>query len=492
MAFSPRGKRSSGENEGRTPARPGTVWPTEMASVVDHRGCRYGDLFAFSGDSVIGAALEYYGEWSEQEIDVLSQYIRPGTVALDIGANIGTHSLAFAKRHPDALIWGFEPRPLVNALAWTNCARNGAGNVVIIQAACGEAPGEIVLAPPLASETNVGSFSLIDLLSTARDGVMRENPSGSVAPPFVRVPVVALDLLECPCRISLVKIDVEGAEPAVVAGAKRMLARDNPVVFFETLDTSNLAASVGLLLRLEYRLYWLETHQFNRSNFKNQKENRWSRTEIGILALPPSVTKDPALPRLVELPDTLPYAQNAREGASVVGFLNQPAGGAESPPSQELGYAAAPSLPMSGTLRFHLGSTDLLYLISGFSDPEELGVWTDSEHARISLPLLATPRKFFRARLRFMPFTCEMPPKQLAFVISIGPYRECVSFPASWPMVSKDYCVNLGPDDLESFDFYIVDLNFEFNELESPKDMGLNNDPRKLGIMLLELEYEYG
>lgn len=47
----------------------------KSALIHDVANCRYGDMFVFSSDSVITRSLEYYGEWSEHEISVLSGYI---------------------------------------------------------------------------------------------------------------------------------------------------------------------------------------------------------------------------------------------------------------------------------------------------------------------------------------------------------------------------------------------------------------------------------
>ena len=74
---------------------------------------RYGEMWYFARDEVIGRSLEQYGEWAEHEISLLSGYIVPETLVIDIGANIGTHTLAFARRHPSAAVIGFEAQPVM-------------------------------------------------------------------------------------------------------------------------------------------------------------------------------------------------------------------------------------------------------------------------------------------------------------------------------------------------------------------------------------------
>ena len=57
---------------------------------------KHGVFMYNRNDLFIGRSLDLYGEWCEYEILLLRNYIRESDVVLDIGANIGTHSVAFA------------------------------------------------------------------------------------------------------------------------------------------------------------------------------------------------------------------------------------------------------------------------------------------------------------------------------------------------------------------------------------------------------------
>lgn len=330
----------------------------KLAGVVEIAKCRYGPMLAFAEDTVITRSLQTYGEWSEHEISILSHYIRDDTLVLDVGANIGTHALAFAKRKPRATIWGFEPQPLVHSLAWTNCARNGAQNVAILQMACSDAPGDIVLGPPLVSNENVGAFSLVGRVKPHAFGGSKpgSRASGLVGglgrswtrllrasglggrvdtppaptPPFMHVPVLPLDSLCFPLPVSLLKVDVEGMETAVLAGARELLARDRPAVFFETLSTDGLAGIADMLRGLGYRLFWMETHQFNRANFRKCEENLWWRTEMGVLGVGEAGQAQTGWPELDRVPAKISRHENARAGTDVIGnhYTDERAGSA--------------------------------------------------------------------------------------------------------------------------------------------------------------------
>ena len=72
---------------------------------------RYSPVFYFyRGDNIIGASLAYYGEYTELELALLRNFINPTTVVYDIGANIGVHTVGFAKTAK--YVYAFEPNKL--------------------------------------------------------------------------------------------------------------------------------------------------------------------------------------------------------------------------------------------------------------------------------------------------------------------------------------------------------------------------------------------
>jgi len=58
---------------------------------------RHGLICHYSSDEVIGESLKRYGEWAEQELYLLSTFIPRGGWVVDVGANVGTHALAFSR-----------------------------------------------------------------------------------------------------------------------------------------------------------------------------------------------------------------------------------------------------------------------------------------------------------------------------------------------------------------------------------------------------------
>jgi len=134
--------------------------------------------------------------------------VSPAPRILDCGANIGVASLFFRKRYPKARITAFEADPSLFALLDANLGANGAQDVERKHLAVWTAAGTLTF-------RSEGSDSgMIASLPGAVDG-------RSVVVPSVRL----RDVLEAEPAIDLLKLDIEGAEDAVLADCEPSLGR---------------------------------------------------------------------------------------------------------------------------------------------------------------------------------------------------------------------------------------------------------------------------
>lgn len=166
--------------------------------------------------------------------DVLLGWVRahPGTV-LDVGANTGLYSLLMASV-PDVTVHAFEAFPPVAAMLRRNLAQNRLpGQVLLTEAAVSDGVGTIDLHVPLPTEGAVETSCSVD--------ASFKGESGEV----LTVPTTTLDAWwdeHGRPAVTTVKVDVEGAEQRVLAGARQLLARARPVVFYEVLPAADLPA----------------------------------------------------------------------------------------------------------------------------------------------------------------------------------------------------------------------------------------------------------
>jgi FkbM family methyltransferase len=250
--------------------KPGQDAPIEQAET------RFGRMVFLRTDSILGRSLRQYGEWAQAEIDLLCDLLPADGVALDVGAYIGTHTLALARRAgAGGRVVAFEPHPAFFALLERNVTDNGLTNVSLCNFGLSDRSGVMTTSPvDPGLEGNFGGTRL-DAATTAGAGA-----------PTVRVRT--LDELAL-ARCDLIKMDVEGMEALVLAGAGRTIERHRPIVYAECNSVHAGWAVIERMLRSECDAYAFVPPAFNPDNFRGSRENFLEDArEVGLLFVPPS------------------------------------------------------------------------------------------------------------------------------------------------------------------------------------------------------------
>jgi FkbM family methyltransferase len=146
---------------------------------------------------------------SNAPVAVLGKRLPTGAAYLDVGANVGLTAIPLAAQRPDLQITAFEPVPSNAELLRRNIHINGIKNVEVIEVAVGNKKGTLYI-------DDKGPWS-----TASATGV-----SG------VAVATMRLDDLVHE-RVAFLKIDVEGHEPNVFDGARRILQNCAPLMFVE-------------------------------------------------------------------------------------------------------------------------------------------------------------------------------------------------------------------------------------------------------------------
>jgi len=162
-----------------------------------------GTLWFDGADEHLTPWIRSQGVWEADVMKLLARWLKPGSLFVDVGANVGFHAV-FAARL-GARVVAVEPVPWTLELLRANVWRHGA-DVEVVEAAASDRSGAVRIAhdPEHRSGAAIGA-----------DGVeVRAAPLGEL------VRDGAVDVL---------KVDVEGAEPLVLRGASAILAR-SPVL----------------------------------------------------------------------------------------------------------------------------------------------------------------------------------------------------------------------------------------------------------------------
>lgn len=174
------------------------------------------------------------GTYEPEQTRLFEAHVAPGATVLDVGAHVGYYTLLSAVlTGPTGRVLAFEPNPANAAFLRRHVAINGLDNVRVEQAAVSDAEG--------TARFDFGSGS----------GTGRLADSGAIEVRTVTVDGVCAEHGLVPAAL---KIDVEGAEAAVLRGAAATLERARPVVFLSTHGPDAHRKSLDLL---RGHGYWL-------------------------------------------------------------------------------------------------------------------------------------------------------------------------------------------------------------------------------------------
>jgi FkbM family methyltransferase len=177
-------------------------------------------------------AIYFLGVHEPEITALFRRVLPPRATVFDVGANAGYFSVLACELGASS-VHSFEPNPRIRALL-AQTAQLGSGAIAVVPAACGEHEGSASL--QLSDPANTGMSTLTANASTG-----------------IAVELVTLDgyAHRTGALPDLIKIDVEGHEREVLAGASRVLQEARPVVIAETGSSDTLE----LMATHEYRAH---------------------------------------------------------------------------------------------------------------------------------------------------------------------------------------------------------------------------------------------
>jgi FkbM family methyltransferase len=217
---------------------------------------RHGPLVYNRHDVYIGKSLAELGEFSENEIELFRQCVRPGATVVEAGANMGVHTVALARLVGESgMVHAIEPQRIVFQTLCANVALNSLTNVRCHHAAVGDKVGSILV--PLLDFNQPNNFGGLAL------GGYEEGE---------RVPLITIDSLRL-ARCDFLKIDVEGMELAALRGAEETIRRFRPLIYTENDRQDKSSVLIEALFALGYRLYWHVPRYYSPANYYGNPQN---------------------------------------------------------------------------------------------------------------------------------------------------------------------------------------------------------------------------
>ncbi|WP_394270773.1 FkbM family methyltransferase [Qipengyuania sp.] len=204
-----------------------------------------GKRMAVYANDYIGHQINLFGIYEKEELEALARFLQPvaaelkTSTCLDIGANIGNHSVFFAGLF--GRVHSFEPNPSNFRLLQFNAGYHD--NIVPHDLALGEESGGFYM------REYVDNFGRSEIVDDPAEG-------------DVLIAVKTLDQFDLgEERVAFIKIDVEGMEPKVLRGAEQTIARHQPIIAMEQHRDDfrgGGSASVAWLTERGYRFCWYE------------------------------------------------------------------------------------------------------------------------------------------------------------------------------------------------------------------------------------------
>jgi FkbM family methyltransferase len=270
--------------------------------------CRYGTFILLYGD-LISNCVNMYGEWSETEVELFKAILPPDGNVIEVGANIGMHAIPLSRICHAGQVFCYEPQGPIFHILCGNIALNGRLNIVARHMAVGGEVGRIKIATSnYDTAWNYGSFSVASGFNN-----IGEYPAETGTD---MVEMIALDsdpALQNLSRVDMLKIDAEGFEPNVLAGAKDLIRRYQPYVFSEANNQAATEKVIAEMAAHDYVGYWFASLWFRPANY-NACTLSINSYDINIIFAP----RGRKFPGCAHLKQAVSFTDIAQEGIPVI------------------------------------------------------------------------------------------------------------------------------------------------------------------------------
>jgi hypothetical protein len=196
----------------------------------------YGPMIVNRYDQVIGANISQHGYWSNNDINLIKSLIQfrlnntEKILFYDVGANIGTHSLALAKIFQDKIaIRSFEAQRLIFYMLCGTIALNGLNNIKLENIAVSDIDRSFVdiHLPDYTKINNFGGFELAPAEQSDNHDMVKSAHES--------IETRTLDSYDE--TVDFIKMDIEGMEDKALRGAVNLIDKSRPICFIEILKT---------------------------------------------------------------------------------------------------------------------------------------------------------------------------------------------------------------------------------------------------------------
>jgi FkbM family methyltransferase len=215
----------------------------------------FGKIVININDQFIGKSFLNQKYWGLKDIEIISKIIeykckkKNKIVFYDVGANIGTHSIALSNIFKNKIvIRAFEAQSNIYEMFNQSIRINNLNNIELYHNAVSDKNNEIIKIdlPDYSKHNNFGGLELFKPFQNSDNVQMQK--SGI----FEDVKTIKLDIFNE--EVDFIKIDVEGMENLVLKGSKNLIVNHRPFIFME-LFKSKLEDVTEFFKDKDYNIY---------------------------------------------------------------------------------------------------------------------------------------------------------------------------------------------------------------------------------------------
>ena len=234
-----------------------------MSNIIKQK-FKHGTFSYYSNDQYIGKSLSEYGEWSEAEVGLLKQLLADSENIIEVGSNIGTHTIPLAKKVLNGgFVYAIEPQYQNHKLLLDNIKNNELKNVKVLKIAISSKEGKAYM--NTFDENITGNYGDSKIFSS--------NFKNAESVPVKTLDQLFYDNIEERKSIKLIKCDAQGQELNIVLGSKKIIDKYKPYLYLENGDIHTSKALIEIIKNMGYILFWHLPPLYNPHNFLKNTEN---------------------------------------------------------------------------------------------------------------------------------------------------------------------------------------------------------------------------
>lgn len=234
-----------------------------MDNVIKQK-LKHGIFSFYNNDKYVGKSLSEYGEWSESEVELIKGLVPNNDVIIEIGSNIGTHTVPLAKHLSNGgKIYSFEPQSQNRRLLEQNIKDNDIENVKISKIAISSGAGKAYM----------NTFANDKLSNYGDARIFRDEFDNSECVQVKTLDEFFYNNYAGENSVRLIKFDVQGQELNVIIGSEKLINEYKPILYLENDNPETSKKLIDKIKSLGYIMFWHLPPLFNPNNYLKNSKN---------------------------------------------------------------------------------------------------------------------------------------------------------------------------------------------------------------------------